>query len=261
MLVLHRQCYNLDTTTSIHVDLYIHPRPRWLQAPDPIARYGPDNDEGWICFRFLWPRFRQSHAPGIPRPHACTYPIRTLAGGATVRVPQGLVTHRMHNSHEHTCTEYYSCIHTWTRPSYAPRRRTPFPFPRALFCGCWCQGTYMYGVQVLAGHAHCIACLVPCLLGMTTVCAHPWPLVCVSHAHIHQSILFIPLIHPIHPILPRPSPRTVLVPATPQMASPQQRAPSTYMTLRPTSGLVAPLTFLKGRGGPAAALLASLTSA
>lgn len=67
--------------TAIHVDLYIHPRPRWPQAPDPIARYGPDNDEGWICFRFLWPRFRQSHAPGIPSLMLAA--IRTLVGGAT----------------------------------------------------------------------------------------------------------------------------------------------------------------------------------
>ncbi|PTB36373.1 hypothetical protein M441DRAFT_277421 [Trichoderma asperellum CBS 433.97] len=68
-----------------------------------------------------------------------------------------------------------------------------------------------------------------------------------------------PSIHPsIHPsILPRPP----LASATPHIASPQQRAPSAYMTLRPTSGLVAPLTLLKRRGDPAAVLLASLTSA
>lgn len=85
---------------------------------------------------------------------------------------------------------------TWTRPrSYAPRRRTPFRFPWSPFCGCsaGCQGTYMYEcVWSGSKSKYCaLPCLVPCLLGMTTVCAHPWLLVCVSHAHIHQSILFI----------------------------------------------------------------------
>ncbi|KAH8121244.1 hypothetical protein LI328DRAFT_158218 [Trichoderma asperelloides] len=61
--------------------------------------------------------------------------------------------------------------------------------------------------------------------------------------------------------LTRTSANPPLASATPHMASPQQRAPSAYMTLRPTSGLVAPLTFLKRRGDPAAVLLASLTSA
>jgi hypothetical protein len=113
-------------------------------------------------------------------------------------------------------------------------------------------------------YAHC---LVPGVLGMTAVLriSTSWPrsLVLLSRARppVHPLYPTHPSLQSLHPSIHPSYQDTPLASATPHMASPQQRAPSAYITLRPTSGLVAPLTFLKRRGDPAAVLLASLTSA